>query len=333
VFLRTLYVSDPSLVVRVANQNAVIQKDGQRESIPLRKIHQVINLGRVPMTTAFLVACLARKIPVVFLSHRGGYLGRLSAEVTLHSPLIRRQMERFDNLDFRLKTARVIIGGKIRAQMAFLQSRRNKNEGVPPLIRRMGECIPKLAGAPTVATLMGYEGHTSRLYFEALGSLFRGELTFTGRRKHPSTDPVNALLSFGYTLLYGDIQSILLAHGLDPGLGFLHESLPGRPNLAMDLIEELRAPVVDRLVLRTVNTGVFRRDHFQKPRTEGGPCYLEQDSRKRFIVEYEKAMAMEYRHKSTNLKVDVRRIISIQVVCLKKVLAGHLPLYIPAELE
>lgn len=332
VFLRTLYLSNPGVLVRVENQNAVICKDNCRENIPLRKVNQVVVLGRISMTTAFQMACLARKIPIVFISQRGHYLGILSSLQTKNTTFIRTQSSRAEDIDFRMKIARAIVKGKMASQVAFLESRRTGDNEVKKMAAQIRRLLHQVSPATTIQGLMGQEGSATRLYYAALGRLFKGSLSFSGRKRRPPPDPINAMLSFGYTLLYNDIQAILLAHGLDIGFGFLHENNPGRPNLVLDMIEELRAPIIDRLVLRTVNTGVFQSGHFQYPEGDSGGCYLHMDHRHRFLEEYEKAMTMIYRHHATGLKLDSRRIISVQAICIKKVILGSLPDYIPAEL-
>lgn len=332
VFLRTLYLSSYRMIVRVDNQNAVICQGENRETIPLRKINQVVVLGRVYMTMAFQVACLARRIPIVFVSQRGRYLGLLSAAHTRNTELIKNQASRSDDCAFRLKVACAIVKGKMASQAAFLESRRNPHHEIRSAAVQIRRQMTKLESDLSIQNLMGQEGYSTRIYFAALAKLFKGRLAFTARKRRPPTDPVNAMLSFGYTLLHNDIQAILLAHSLDVGFGFLHESNFGRPSLVMDLIEELRSPVIDRLVLRVVNTGIFQPDHFQRPEGESGPCYLLPEHRRRYIEEYEKAMSMTYRHRATGLQLDVRRVISVQAVCIKKTIKGSLPNYIPAEL-
>lgn len=333
VFMRTLYLSGFDVFVRIQNQNAVLKSKKHEIRVPLKKIDQVIVMGRVPMTTAFLVTCLARRIPVVFLSHKGGYMGRLSAEGILHSNLLVDQFEQMKDSVFQLNTARRMVHGKMHSQASFLLSRRNKDREVLLKAWAIKAESKKLENANTIDQLMGHEGHSAHLYFKAFSLLFKGELVFTGRRRRPPPDPVNSMLSFGYTLLYNDIHTILLAHGLHSGFGFLHGCRPGRPNLVLDLIEELRAPVIDRMVLRLANTNVLKADDFDRPHGPGGPCYLKHEPRKRFIREYEQSMSMKYRHLSTGLKLDVRRIISVQLICLKKVIAGKLPDYVPSRLK
>lgn len=333
VFLRTLYLTEAGFSARIHNENIVIKGPETEESIPLRKVHQVVVLGRVHLTTPLLMTCLRQGVPVIFLSHRGNYSGRLESMKSLSGTLAYEQWKRAESLPFRLAMAETVVAGKLQSYIGLLKSRREKDAGFMGKLAVLEKILKEPRGFSSIDEVLGHEGHITRLYYNAYGSLFKGDLQFQGRNRRPPRDPVNALLSFGYTLLYNDIRAVIAAHGLDDRIGFFHVSHSGRPALAMDLIEELRAPIVDRMVLRLANQKVLGRNDFDIPTEPEKGCYLKGDSRKRFIEEYEKTMRTPFFHASTGLKLDARRVISVQVICLKRIIQGKLERYIPAALS
>lgn len=148
--------------------------------------------------------------------------------------------------------------------------------------------LKKLDAQKTVQSLMGSEGIATAAYFRAFGRMFRQEFSFTERTRRPPKDPVNALLSFGYTLLTNEILSLLVSHGFDPYIGFLHGIVYGRPSLALDLVEEFRHPIIDRFTLSLMNQRVLQPRHFRT--VENGGIYLTEEGMKIFFRHYEQLM-------------------------------------------
>ncbi|MBN2032706.1 MAG: CRISPR-associated endonuclease Cas1 [Deltaproteobacteria bacterium] len=333
VFLRTVYLTEQGAMARLENQNLLVSLEDRQERVPLRKMDQIVTIGRVNLTTPLLHECLKQAIPVVFLSHKGNYVGRLEPLFMQQNSITFEQMKRAEDPMFSLQVARSVISGRIRSQVDFLDSRRKDRGFIKRTIGKMEDLLMKLNRCQSIQELMGYEGQATKEYFLAYGRCFKQPMNFAGRNRRPPRDPVNALLSFGYTLLYNEIRAILTAHGMDVRVGFLHGGRSNRPALAMDLIEEFRAPVVERMVLRVLNQGIFKGDDFVYPEKPPGACFLSFESRRRFIEEYELALRWKYHHLSTGLSLDVRRIISLQVICMKRLVRGSLSDYIPARLK
>jgi CRISPR-associated protein Cas1 len=171
---------------------------------------------------------------------------------------------------------------------------------------------------PNLAALLGHEGAGARVYFAAFSKMLRHRLGFTGRQRHPAPDPVNALLSLGYTLVYHELSSLLDGLGFDPYLGFFHQPRFGHAGLASDLLEEFRAPLVDRLTLSLINRRVFADTDFYQ-HTSGG-VYLHDEPRKRYFLEYEAFVSREFRAPDDSGAIDFRRLFRRQAERLRRLL-------------
>jgi CRISPR-associated protein Cas1 len=155
------------------------------------------------------------------------------------------------------------------------------------------------------------EGHGAKAYFDAFAKMLTGEFSFSGRKKRPPTDPVNALFSLSYTLIFNEISSLLDGLGFDPYLGYFHSVDYGRASLAADLMEEFRAPIADRLTLNLVNNRILRQEHFYTNPKNGG-VYLKREGLRRFFLEYENMLNREFVHPSTEENTTFRKCFRIQ---------------------
>lgn len=175
------------------------------------------------------------------------------------------------------------------------------------------------------------EGSAARIYFEAFGRMIRGEFGFPGRRKRPPTDPVNAMLSLSYTMIFNEIASLLDGLGFDPYLGFFHSPDYGRASLAADLEEEFRAPVADRFTQNLINNRVFRSEDFHaNPKGDG--IYFTRDAIKRYFAEYEKFLNREFDHSETGTKTSLRKCFWLQAEKLARTIQDN-TVYVPFSLE
>jgi CRISPR-associated protein Cas1 len=170
--------------------------------------------------------------------------------------------------------------------------------------------IKDISASDNVASLRGLEGTAARTYFSGFEKMILGGFTFEGRKKHPSTDPVNALLSFGYTLIFNEISSLLDGLGFDPYLGYFHEVEYGRASLASDLQEEFRA-AVDRFTLFLINNRMLNNEDFF-PNQKDGSVYLKREAMKKYFVEYEKYLSREFKHPDTGENTTLRKGLTLQ---------------------
>lgn len=181
--------------------------------------------------------------------------------------------------------------------------------------------IQKADEAPELDTLRGVEGYAAALYFKRLATFFPAAFPFTGRSRRPPRDAANALLSFAYTIVLSEVDAALRAAGFDPCLGFLHEISYGRPSLALDLLEPLRAPLCDLLVLRIFNHELLKPADFELNPEDGG-TYLTRDGRKTFFIEYERSMTRRFSETKNAPHTDFRKVIRDQTENLMRAMDG-----------
>ena len=282
----TLYVTEPRSVVRRSVGSVVVtlneDPDGpgplperQRRLLEVEphRLELIALVGRVHITADALQLCLEQGIAVAWLQANGNFMGRLVPELSRTADLRLAQFRMADDEPQALALAQTFVAAKLHNAVGLLTALRSNRRSQPALGRAIGE-LRAMADTVSQATsrevLLGYEGDAARRYFAGLRLGFTGAIGFAGRARRPPPDPANALLSFGYVLLANVLASLLEACGFDPYLGFMHAVRSGRPSLALDLLEELRHPVVDRFVLRVCNRGQLRPEHFETDAERGG---------------------------------------------------------------
>lgn len=282
----TLYVTEPRSVVRRSAGSVVVtlneDPDGpgplperQRRLLEVEphRVELIALIGRAHITSSATQFCLERGIAVAWFRANGDFLGRMVPELSRTADLRLEQFRLADDEHRSLPLARSFVAAKLHNAAGVLAALRSNRSGQPALGRVIGE-LKAMADAVSRAssreTLLGFEGDAARRYFSGLRLGFTGDIGFPGRARRPPPDPANALLSFGYVLLANALANLLEARGFDPYLGFMHGVRSGRPSLALDLLEELRHPVVDRFVLRVCNRRQLRPEHFQTDPERGG---------------------------------------------------------------
>lgn len=190
-------------------------------------------------------------------------------------------------------------------------------------IEEIRSIAEKIAGATAIDVLMGIEGTVARIYFGGFGKMILSDFQFQGRRKHPAPDPVNALLSFGYTLMFNEIMGLLDGIRFDPYVGFFHSVEYGRASLASDLLEEFRASA-DRLTLSLINNRVFKEEDFYR-NPSGDGVYLMREALKRYFAQYEKYLNREFSHPDTNETSTLRKCFRLQAERLANAIKDDLP--------
>lgn len=311
-----VYVGQPGarITVRGGRLRAALG-DQVLLDIPLAEVEQLGVLGRgVQVSTAALVALATRGVDVAFLSRGGRYFGKLSGAPNGASHLRLAQARWATDPTLALAMARWVVGAKLAGQ-SLLLARLGLDRAVGLVEHRRAD----LTVAAALEQVRGLEGAAAAAYFGALRRLFPAELGFAGRAHHPPPDPVNAALSFGYTLVLNEVVGGIHVVGLDPYVGFLHLQEPGRPSFGLDAEEELR-PVVDELVLRLFRGGELRPSDFDR-RPEG--IRLHPEARKRFLLAYEGQMAGRLSHPLAHGQVTLRRAIELQVRLLGRVMLGE----------
>jgi CRISP-associated protein Cas1 len=328
--MTTLYLVHQGATLQKEQGRFIIKTLNNKESteIPIAEVDRVLVFGNIQLSTSAISTCLAAKIPVIFLTQGGEYKGHLWSAENFELPLEAAQFRCFEDLEFQMQMARSLILGKLwNSKQLLLKLRRQRDsEELSKAIAGIDRDLESVAIAPpetNIDTLRGFEGSAASRYFSAFGQLIINPgFSFTDRNRRPPRDPVNSLLSFGYTLLFNNVMSLLLAEGLHPYLGNLHRSDRKAPHLALDLIEEFRSPIVDSLVLKLINQKILRPTDFTFPDGDGG-VYLEDTPRRLFLKHFEDRMATTAKHPDFSSPVSYRRIIQLQVQRYKKTVMGE----------
>jgi CRISPR-associated protein Cas1 len=349
--MATLYLTEQRSFVRKDGDTLVVQipankergTDKRKVRVPLIKVDQVVVLGDSTVSTPALLALLEQKADVCFCSFHGQFRGRLAPGFPKNSLLRIEQHRAHSDPDRALTLAKSFVQGKLSNQRTLLlrSNRKRKDEkvaraasSIKGVLGQVDELEPD-GGPPdpsvpqadsAIGTLLGLEGAGGSFYFSAFGRLLNQDLDFRRRAKRPPTDPVNALLSYGYVLLMNKVASAIQLVGLDPFVGFLHSSQYGKPALALDLMEELRPVIVDSVALTVINNRILKRDDFDE---ELGAYRLSESGRRSFLTKFEERLNTEIQHPTFGYKATYKKCLELQVRLLAKTLTGEIPAYPP----
>ncbi len=324
---RPLYVTEQGARIGISGGRAVISKHyEQLESVRMIDISQVSVYGNVQLSSQFMRAAFRRETPVCWFSYGGWFQGIATGLPSKHVELRRRQVAIAAQAG--LPIARKLIKGKIRNSRTLL--RRNSKENVNRVLTQLSALARQATSAPSLESLLGIEGTAARLYFSEFASMLRndhlGTFDFHSRNRRPPRDPVNCLLSFGYSMLVKDFTATALAVGFDPYLGVYHRPRFGRPALALDLAEEFRPLVADSVVLTLVNNEAIRRNGFVI-RAQG--IAMTSQGRRTFIKAYERRLDQEVTHPTYKYRITYRRVFEVQARMLGAYLLREIPEYVP----
>ena len=314
--MSTLYVTEPGSVVRLSSRSLVITKGKEKlAQLPMIRLDNILIYGNAQITTQAMAALLDDGIDVAYLSLNGKLRGRLVSTSSKNVLLRMAQYERNMDEEFKVNVARIIVKAKLRNGRKVIQRFMYNHPEVDVLkeLKLIEETLKKLNNQVSVHSLMGSEGIAGAAYFRAFGKMFLKDFRFEKRSRRPPRDPVNSLLSFGYTLLTNEILGLVNAHGLDPHIGFLHGVEYGRPSLALDIVEEFRHPVIDRFVLNLLNFHKLKQQDFEE--RENG-IFLTDSGKKAFFTYYDNLLRRKVSGDNPNivfrdiLKRQVRAMIA-----------------------
>jgi CRISPR-associated protein Cas1 len=333
--LNTLYVT---------TQGAYLAKDGEAVAVrveqetklrvPIHTLGAIVCFGQVSCSPFLMGLCGERGVALAFLTENGHFLARVHGPVQGNVLLRRAQYRQADNEENTAAIARAVVLAKVANCRTVLQrALRDKAEagGVEEMeraVRRLGRLLEDVSKATTVDAVRGHEGDAARVYFSVFDHLITGakeEFFFRGRNRRPPLDNVNALLSFAYTLLTHDVTAALEAVGLDPAVGYLHRDRPGRPSLGLDILEELRPVIADRLVLSLINRRQVRSSGFRK--TESGGVVMDDATRKEVLVAYQTRKQEEIQHPFLGERVAYGLVPHVQALLLARFIRGDLDGY------
>ncbi len=341
VQLNTLFVVTRAATVRRDHLTLQVLVEKQLKlTVPVHQLDGVAVFGGVHVTPSAMALCAENAVAVSFLTESGRLLARVDAPGSGNVLLRRVQFRAADDEGKRTEVAKAVVAGKIHNTRNLLL--RAAREAASPddqrplaaAAARLGDALPSVGAASSADSVRGYEGDAARVYFEVFHHMVRqNRESFTpdGRTRRPPLDRMNALLSFLYGMLRHDCAAGLQAAGLDPSVGFLHVDRPGRPGLALDLMEEFRPLIADRVALALVNRQQVTADGFT-PR-EGGGIEMSEGTRRAVIAEYQKRKRDEVVHPTLGQKCPVGRLWFLQARILARYLRGDLPAYVPCLLK
>ncbi|HVA51255.1 MAG TPA: type I-C CRISPR-associated endonuclease Cas1c [Pirellulales bacterium] len=331
----TLFITTQGAYLTRDHQTLRVKIDGKvRLTVPLHHLEGVVCFGRVMVSPAVLATCGEHRLGFSFLSEQGRFLARVEPPIHGNVLLRRRQYRLADDPLARLRLARPMIAAKIQnARNTLLRAARDDagEDDAAALRTAAAHLAAVLAGLPAVADLdaaRGIEGETARTYFGAFSRMVRHEretFALTSRSRRPPRDPINALLSFVYALVRHDCHSALECVGLDPAVGYLHVDRPGRPSLALDLMEEFRTLVADRLVLTLVNRRQVQAGGFSTD--AAGGVQMDDKTRRALLVAYQERKREEVMHPLLGEVVPVGLLPHLQARLLARTLRGDLDDY------
>jgi len=310
--MSVIYIREQGTYVRKQGERVTIEKAGQvAADIPIATVTSLSVFGNVQITAQALHNLLERGIDIAYFTYSGKYLGLTTADSTKNVFLRFAQHECYQDLERRLGIAKTIVRNKIQNQMDVIRKYRFEEFDPSLDLKKMEEILSSLQSKTTSNEIMGIEGSCSAVYFSVYAHMFRCETRFDKRSRRPPRDPVNVILSLGYTMLTKEVLSALESESFETYLGFLHGIRYGRKSLALDLVEEFRQPVIDRLVLLLFNKRMINEMDFER---EGDEIILNDSGFRKFFTSYEKWMRDPVG--KTNAK-SFRSIIRIQANELK----------------
>ncbi|MCX7994988.1 MAG: CRISPR-associated endonuclease Cas1 [candidate division WOR-3 bacterium] len=324
--MASLYITEQGARLTRTHSRLIIEKeDKSLLQVPIIKIDNIVIFGRVSITIPVIELILNEGIPCVFLSINGRLKGTLEPVKSKNIILRYRQYEKAKNEQFRVMISRSIVYGKIRNQKRLIQRFANNHPEIDfaSELQELDIMLKHLQLKNTISAIMGTEGQATAIYFRAYAKLFKGEIGFEQRTRHPPRNQVNALLSLGYTLLVSEYLSLISGAGFDPYLGFYHGISYGRPSLALDIVEELRHPVIDMLALELIGRQMLKKEDFTGDSTNG--FFLSQEGKRTFFTQYEKRMNNEFQHPKTGVRTSIRKVMRDQVEILVKAVEENLP--------
>jgi len=336
--LNTLYVTSEGAWLRKDGANLVVEVDGvERGRAPLHMLDGVVSFGRPGGSPALMAACAEARVAVSYLSPNGRFMARVEGPRSGNVLLRRTQFRVADDPARTVPIVRGIVAAKaFNQRTVVLRALRDHADTMPApaadalsaVERRLGDVARRTLIVTDVDGLRGLEGEAAAAYFGIFDSLIRSPdpaFRFRGRSRRPPLDRINALLSFLYAMLGHDCRSALESHGLDPQVGFLHADRPGRASLALDLMEELRPVLADRLALSLVNRGQVSADDFTVE--EAGGVRLTDDARKRVLVAWQERKRDELRHPFLGETAPLGLVAHLQAQLLARHLRGDLDGY------
>ena len=335
--LNTLYVTTQGAYLHKEGETVVVKIEREnRLRLPVHTLGSIVCFGQVTCSPFLLGHCAQNDVAISFMTEYGKFLARVQGAASGNVLLRREQYRRADCETASAKLARQFVVGKVaNSRVCIHRALRDHSDktaatSMEQTCRLFSNYTKRLLHEENMESIRGIEGRCARDYFDQFNHLIvacKSDFIFTGRNRRPPLDRVNCLLSFIYTLLYHDACSALETVGLDPAVGYLHRDRPGRYGLALDLMEEFRSMLADRLVLSLINRGQVKRNGFTV--TESGAVKMDENTRKTVLVAYQKRKQEEIEHPFLKEKIPVGMLLFAQAQLLNRHLRADLDAYPP----
>ena len=334
--LNTLFVTTQGTYLSKKDETVLVRVEEETKlRLPIHTLEGIICFGQVSCSPFLMGFCCERGVGLSFCTEHGRFLARAVGKVSGNVLLRKAQYRKSDDQVASAKIAQNIIVAKIAncrqvVQRGIREDHISENDALSNTSQMMGRILEELRYPLELESLRGKEGEAARCYFSSFGTLITAEkdsFHFSGRNRRPPLDRVNALLSFVYTLLCHDVVSALESVGLDAQVGFLHRDRPGRPSLALDLMEELRPVLADRLVLTLINRRQINSNGFKI--SESGAVVMDDETRKTVIVAYQQRKQDEITHPFIEEKIQLGLVPYTQALLLARHLRGDIDGYPP----
>ena len=335
--LNILFVTLPDVFVNLENENVCIKKDKEiLMRVPLLNLEGLVLFNYFGATPQLLGECAKRSVTVSFLNEHGKFIGSFYGESKGNVLLRKEQYRISDSPDRSLEYARNFIFGKLHNQKWVMERglRDHSLRVDTDLIKKSSvfftDCMKLVLSCGDITTLRAIEGNTAQIYFKSFDELIlsnKDDFAFINRNRRPPTDPVNALLSFAYTLLGSECRHALESAGLDSYVGFMHTDRPGRASLSLDLMEELRPHFADRFVLSLINRNEILPSDFETQ--ESGAVLMSDNARKGFLSAWQQRKKETITHPFLKEKLEWGIVPHIQALLLARTIRGDLEEYPP----
>ncbi len=328
--MTTLYIQHNGCTLARQHNTLIIRHPEQKRRIPVEKISAVVIGNGCHITSGAIELLLSLQVPVSFVDYHERFIGALLTPVNGNQLLRREQYRAAERDDISIYFARHFIGGKAQNQRTLAQRYARERSELIEYVDQMACLIKHIDTGEDIPTIMGYEGQVAKLYFKSLGLIVGSSWEFTGRNRRPPRDPINAMLSYGYTVLEAFITSALHKVGLDPYVGFVHKPFPGRKSLALDLLEEFRPVIVDSAILGITGNQMLKPDDFT---VDMNVCRMSEKARKTFLQRFQARLDQSVKHHITQEKTTYSKLIVSQARQIASLLLHDLSEYSPVRIR
>jgi len=330
--LNTLFVTTQGAYLSKDGETVVVKVDGEVSlRLPIHTLGGIVCFGQVSCSPYLMGFCAENQVAISFLTENGSFLAKVQGPVSGNVLLRREQYRRADDLEACASIARAELTGKITNCRTVMQralrdhSDKIDTEALSQASQRLADAVRRLQAESPLDIVRGIEGESAKVYFSVFDHLVtsqKDDFKFHERNRRPPLDNINCLMSFIYTLLMHDVRAAIETVGLDPAVGFLHRDRPGRYGLALDLMEEFRPFIADRLTLSLINLGQVQAKGFKAK--ESGAVWMDDDTRKTVLVAYQKRKQEEIEHPFLKEKMAIGLLPYAQALLMARFLRGDI---------